>query len=110
MASDLDNSIRNAAEKVAKYVADVATLTVETKYVAVGPAGDVDFQDAKPVARTVIKLDGDSDGVVPMREAESGGLEVDADLMNMHQQNVGTAIEYRARLLDALLGILRPGR
>ncbi len=107
MASDLENSIRTAAEKVAKYVSDVATMTVETKYVEIGDSGDVNFAQAKPVARTVIRLDGDSDGVVPMREAETGRMEVDADLMDLHQRNVTTAIDYRARLLDALLSVLR---
>jgi hypothetical protein len=109
MASDLENSVRSAAEKVAKYVSDVATMTVETKYVEIGNGGDVDFAQAKPIARTVIRLDGDSDGVVPLVEAETGRMEVDADLMDLHQRNVTTAIEYRARLLNALLGVLRPG-
>lgn len=107
MASNLENSIRSAAEKVAKYVSDVASMTVETKYVQIGDEGDVDFTQAKPVARTVIRLDGDSDGIVPLREAETGRLEVDADLLDLHHRNVLTAIDYRARLLDALLGVLR---
>jgi hypothetical protein len=107
MASDLENSIRNAAEKVAKYVSDAATMTVETKYVEIGDQGDMAFDTAKPVAKTVIRLDGDSDGIVPMQQGELGGLEVNVDLMNMHQQNVDTAIEYRARLLNALIGILK---
>lgn len=107
MASDIENSIRTAAEKVAKYVSDVATMTVETKYVEVGVDGNANFEEAKPVARTIIRLDGDSDGVIPMQHAESGRLEVDIDLMNMHQINVTTAIDYRSRLLNALLGVLQ---
>ncbi len=107
MASDLENSIRTAAEKIAKYVSDVATMSVETKYVEIGDGATADFSQARPVARTVIRLDGDSDGVVPMEQAESGRLEVNADLMDLHHRNVATAIEYRARLLDALLSVLR---
>jgi hypothetical protein len=82
-------------------------MTVETKHVEIGGQGEAAFETAKPVAKTVIRLDGDSDGIVPMQEGALGGLEVNVDLMNMHQQNVDTAIEYRARLLNALIGILK---
>lgn len=107
MASDLENSIRMAAETVAKYVADVASMSVETKYVEIGANGDVDFSQAKPVARTLIRLDGDSDEIIPLRQAENGRFEADADLMDIHRSNVQTTIDYRARLLDALLDVLR---
>jgi len=107
MATELENSIRSAAEKVAGYVEDVATMTVTTQYVQVGADGDVDFDQAKPAARTIIKLDGDCGAVVPMRAAEAGRLEMDATLFDLHQRNVTTAIEYRARILSALLGVLQ---
>ncbi len=107
MASDLENSVRTAAEKVAKYVSDVASMTVETRYVEIGEDGDVDFNQAKPAARTVIRLDGDSDEIIPLRQSETGRFEADADLMNIHRSNVQTTIDYRARLLDALLSVLR---
>src|SRR3970040_3069222 len=110
MASDLENAIRMAAETVAKYVADVASMSVETKYVQIGANGDVDFSQAKPVARTLIRLDGDSDEIIPLRQAENGRFEADADLMDIHRRNVQTTIDYRARLLDAFLaGLGRPG-
>ncbi len=41
-----------------------------------------------------------------MRAAEAGGLEVDLSLFNLHQENVNTAIEYRARILNSLLSPL----
>ena len=47
MANDLENSIRSAAEKVAAYVDNIATMTVETKYVKVDGNGDV--EEGKPV-------------------------------------------------------------
>jgi len=109
MATELENSIKNAAAKVAQYVADVATMTVETKYVEIGPDGDVDFDQAKPAARTIIRLDGDSETVVPMRETETKEFEVDTLLFDLHQSNVTTAIDYRASMLDALLGTLKSG-
>jgi hypothetical protein len=107
MATDLETSIRAAAEKAAAYVDNIATMTVETRYVKIGADGDADFTQAKPLARTVVKLDGDSEAILPMRASETGALAVDADLLDLHQRNVSTAIEYRARLLDALTGMLK---
>jgi len=109
MATELENSIKNAAAQVAKYVSDVATMTVETKYVEIGPDGNVDFDQARPAARTTIRLDGDSEVIAPMRAVETGEYEVDAALFNLHQSNVTTAIDYRASMLDALLGTLKSG-
>ena len=110
MPNEFEVALRNAASSVAKYVQDAATMLVETKYVEIGDKGDVVFDDAKPVARTVIKLDGDSEAVLPMRESQSGGMEVDLTLFDLHQQNVAIAIDYRARMLNALLSTLVPQR
>ena len=107
MAAELENSIKAAAAKVAEYVADVATMTVETTYVEIGEDGVANFDQAKPAARTVIKLDGDSQTVVPMRQAATGEYEADTLLFELHQSNVDTAIEYRASMLEALLGTLK---
>ncbi len=98
MATSLQQSFRNAAEKIAQYVADAAEMKVDTRYVTVG--GD---EEPKLGASTTIKLDGDSESVVPLQAGEAGRLEVDAGLYEVHQQNVETAIEYRARILDSLL-------
>lgn len=101
MANDLNNAIKSAAETIAKYVDNVATMTVETRFVDVGE--DVDFTKAKAAARTEIRLDGDCSAVVPARKNEAGLLVVDDDLFAMHQRNVATAIDYRTRMMDALL-------
>lgn len=106
MANDLETAIKNAATSMAKYVRDASMMQVETKFVEVDLNGATDFQQARPVARTVIKLDGDSESTVPMRQNEAGVLEVDTTLFELHQQNVATAIEYRARILNALLSNL----
>jgi hypothetical protein len=108
MATDLETSLRSAAEKVAQYVADVATMTVETKSVLVAADGDVKFADARPIARTVAKLDGDSENIIPLRNGGDGELQIDASLLELHQANVRAAIDYRARMLDILVGILKP--
>jgi phage-related minor tail protein len=106
MAKEIENALKNAATAVAQYVKDAATMQVETRYVILEANGSANFEQAAPIARTVIKLDGDSETVVPMRRNEAGVLEVDTGLFEMHQQNVNTAIEYRARILNSLLSTL----
>jgi hypothetical protein len=108
MANELNNALKTTAEKIAKYVDNVATMTVETRFVDVdGPEKTFSFDQAKPAARTEIRLDGDCSAVVPVRHNEAGMTVVDADLFDMHQRNVATAIEYRARMMDALLQTFR---
>ena len=106
MPGELENSIKRMAETLAKYVQDAATLTVETRYIELGSSG-VDFDQAKPGARTILKLDADSCGVVPMRRTQEGTLEVDSGLLAIHDQNVKAAIEYRARMVGSLMTLLQ---
>jgi hypothetical protein len=106
MPNEYELALKNAAASVAKYVQDAATMLVETKYVEVDSKGSGNFEEARSIARTEIKLDGDSMAIVPMRRNDAGELVVDAMLFELHQQNVATAIEYRARILNALLGTL----
>ena len=110
MANEFENALKNAASSVAKYVEDAATMMVETRYVEIGGDGTPDLDTAKPVARTVVRLDGDSETVIPVREGAAGALQVDTTLFELHQENVTTAIEYRARILNALLGTLVSSR
>jgi hypothetical protein len=107
MAADFETSLRQAAETIARYIDDAATLNVETRYVVLGDQDTIDFEQAKPIARTVIKLDGDSTLIAPMRKREDGTLELDADLLRLHQRNVETAIDYRERILSALLEMMQ---
>jgi hypothetical protein len=101
MANEFNNSLKSAAEKIARYVDNIATMTVETRYVDLGQT--VNFTEALPAARTEIRLDGDCATVLPVRKNEAGAFVVDGDLFEMHQQNVATAIDYRTRMMDALL-------
>ncbi len=112
MVSEVQLALRNAAGRVAQYVEDAATMTVETRYVQVTATGDVSFEAAKPVARTTVRLDGDCEAVVPVQVGANGRFELDGPLLELHQRNVDTAIEYRARILNALLAALPalPGR
>jgi hypothetical protein len=109
MANELSNAVKSAATNIAKYIGDAATLTVETKFVEPGTATASDFSDALPVARTIIRLDGDSELVAPVRKTATGAFEIDDALFELHQINVETAIEYRARILSALLEALNRG-
>ncbi|HEX6385237.1 MAG TPA: hypothetical protein VF177_11250 [Anaerolineae bacterium] len=110
MATDLETSVRNAAQKLANALEQASMLTVETKWVEVGDQGAVNWDDARPVSRTIIKLDGDTDLTIPMTRSEAGALERDVDLLELHMRNVTSAIEYRASLLDALLTAIRQSR
>ena len=104
MANEVENALKAVATKISAYVDDIATLSVETKYIQVGADGAA--QTAHTAAKTVIKLDGDSEITVPL-QAATGPSEVDNALFGIHQRNVATAIDYRARMLAALLEALR---
>lgn len=102
---ELKQALKDAADAIAKYVQDAATMTVETRYVEMG--GDV--EQAKLAARTTVKLDGDSESILPMKKTADGELVVDTVVYEMHQENVQAAIDYRAEMLDRLLSVLRGG-
>lgn len=104
MSVELDKAVKDTAEKITQYVSDVATMTVETRYTFINADGS---SEERVAARTVAKLDGDSESLVPVRVNEQGQTEVDLELFEVHQRNVATAIEYRARLVSALVEALR---
>ncbi len=110
MANETENALKNIAAKIAGYVDDAATMTVETRFVQFSASGEANFDQARPAARTIIKLDGDSEVVVPAREGSQGRMELDTALFDLHQRNVATAIEYRSRLLNSLLSALQSAR
>lgn len=100
--TEIKEALRTAAGAVAKYVQDVGVLTVVTYTVEVAPG-------STPVlaARTVIKLDGDNDSTIPAVRNQAGKWEVDTVLHDLHMQNVQSAIEYRSKMMSAMLGLLR---
>ncbi len=108
MAGELQNSLKTVADKVAQYIGDAATLKVETRALTVGADGQTQFEQATAVARSIIRLDGDSETILPMRaSSKPDQLEVDTTLFEMHQHSVNTAIDYRTRILSALLNALK---
>jgi hypothetical protein len=108
MPGEFENTLKSASAKIAAYVDDAGSMTVVTQYVQVAPTGETDFGTAKPVARTIVRLDGDSETIIPVRETEtdSGRFEVDATLLDIHERNVAAATEYRASILRALIEAL----
>jgi hypothetical protein len=105
--SDLETSVRSAAQNLADALRNATELRVETLWVQVGNQGPADFSGALPVAQTVIELNGDSRTIIPMHTADSGVPNLDERLLDLHQRAVGTAIQYRAGILSALLTTLR---
>ena len=97
-------TLKNAADKVARYVENMSEMKVETLYVEMGADS---FDDAKLAARSIVRLDGDSQSVLPMKRDEAGNLVVDVVVYDLHQQNVQDAIDYRAEMMERLLTVLR---
>ena len=100
---EIKEALKNVADEVAKYVKDAATLTVETQTVEVGKTD-------KPAlaARSVIKLDGDNTTTLPTIKNEAGKAEVDPVIYEIHMQNVQAAIDYRGRIIEAVIEVLLP--
>jgi hypothetical protein len=91
--ADLDNTLRTVAQKVGEYVENLATLTVETK--TINAAGGTETV----IARSVLRIDGDSEALLPVDDAGN----VRTDLLELHRQNVVTAMSYRSQIVSALL-------
>ena len=100
-SNDLRDAAKAAADVVVRYVKDAATLTVKTQLQQVGGAAPV------AAAETTLRLDGDSTSILPARLGESGNLEVDPAVHELHMQAVNSAIEYRARILQAMFSLLQ---
>ncbi len=103
-ATEIKEALRSAASVVSKYVLDVASLNVETQTVDAAL-----HQEPVLAARTLIKFDGDNTTTVPARLNDTGKWEIDTVLYNIHVQNVQSAIDYRTRMLDAMLSLISPG-
>jgi hypothetical protein len=99
---ELKQALKDAADTIAKYVQDAASMSVETRYVEMGS----EFEQSKPAALTTIKLDGDCLTVLPMKKGPDSALVVDTVVHELHQENVRSAIAYRTEMLERLLTIL----
>jgi hypothetical protein len=106
MATDVENTIKDIVSKIGHYIDDAATLNVETRAVDVAADPPVPFEQARPLARSSLSLDGDVVVVVPIRQG-AGAPQVDEAFFELHERNVKMATEYRAQLLAALIGSLQ---
>ena len=104
--SDLTVALKKAAEELAKQISDASELRVETKWVMASDSGDVDWSTARPVARTIVQLDGDSELIIPMTK-EGDALVIRRDLLVLHEGNVANARAYREKLYDIILSVAR---
>jgi len=95
---DLQSIVRDVADHISRIVKDVEKIEIVTKYVEIDAAGAADFGTARPAAQTTIKVDGDTELILPMRRTAEG-LTLDASLLQVHQSSVMAAIEYRAKIL-----------
>lgn len=110
MATDLETTVRTAAQNLANALEKATELVVETEWVEVGDDGAVSWDEARPLSKTVITLGGDTRLTIPMTRTESGVLQRDAELLEIHMRNVQAAIEYRNGLLASLLSTVREMR
>lgn len=108
MASTLEKSIRNAAEKLAQLIEEGSILTIRT-YITVVNEGTSSAEDESRVlvAETTISAGGDYTMTIPAQRSAAGLLERDDDLLTVHQQSVQAAIDYRTKSLNALLTIIK---
>ncbi|MDZ4764754.1 MAG: hypothetical protein SGI73_09395 [Chloroflexota bacterium] len=107
MASNFEAALEDVVKKVGQYLDNISKLTVTTRFVEIG--GDMNFDTAKPVAQTTLNLDGDSETILP-GSTEAGALTLRQDLLDIHRQNVATAIAYRSQMMSALLSALTAGQ
>lgn len=103
MANEITQALKNTATKIAEYVDNISTMSVQTNYVLVGGGADATQLEAK----TVVKLDGDSTNTVPLVKGPDGNVTVDQELFEIHKANVATAVDYRSRMIAALLNALQ---
>ena len=115
MSEDFQEILRDTAEKVKELVTNAATMNVETWYiemgvdeVAIDDQGKAQFrQNAHPAAMTEIRFDGDSIAILPVRRGEDDRLVVDRQVKELHDHNVKIASDYRAGILNSLVGLLK---
>jgi len=105
--SNLQNAIKNTTEKLAKALEDATELKIETRYIDLSGPNAASDEAGRLLARTVMQLDGDMTVIVPMNRDEAGELQTNKEVFDLHQSNVVTALDYRAKLLNDLIKAMR---
>ena len=89
-------SIENAITALLAALGDTSKLTVETRILPVGAEEtEQDNYKGKLVARTIMEVDGDTYVGLPVTEKG----EVQKELLDLHNQNLDRAMQYRSELL-----------
>jgi hypothetical protein len=117
MADNLQETLNEVAKEIKNLVANAASMSVETWYIPVGlekadvpidAEGHADFRSAaKPLAQTIVKFDGDSISVIPVRQEQGKLPEKDEELLALHERNVETARKYRVDIVNAVVDLLK---
>ena len=102
-SSEIREALKLAAEQVTSYVKDASEMTVETRFIDMGGNGE----EAKLAAKSLVKFDGDSFFTVPVRRDANNNIVPDTAMYELHEKNVQATIEYRVRMLQQLIGLLR---
>lgn len=102
-SNEIREALKLAAEQVVGYVKDASEMTVETRFVELGGNGE----EAKMAASSLVKFDGDSYFTVPVRRDANNNLVPDTLMYELHEKNVQATIDYRVRMMEQLLGLLR---
>jgi len=102
-SNEIKEALKLAAEQVTSYVKDASEMTVETRFLEIGGATD----EGKLAARSLVKFDGDSYFTVPVRRDANNNVVPDTVMYELHEKNVQATIEYRVRMMEQLLALLR---
>jgi hypothetical protein len=97
-------SIENAITALLAALGDASKLTVETRILPVGAEEtEQDNYKGKLVARTIMEVDGDTYVGLPVTEKG----EVQKELLDLHNQNLDRAMQYRSELLKSTQDLVK---
>src|ERR1044071_8969800 len=89
-SNEIKEALKNAAEQVTNYVKDASEMKVETRFLELGGNGE-----ELKAAYSLVKFDGDSYCVVPVRRDANNNLVPDTAIYELHERNVQATIDYR---------------
>ena len=103
--TEIADAASEALNRLAGALKDVTEIKVQTKYVEVVEGQTLTFDNAQAIAETKIDLNGDWSAIVPMRRTGDNvrTIDLDPNLLALHERNVQAAIAYRNAVLNTLL-------
>ena len=105
MAESWEQSIKDMAKKLADTIRDATELTVITRF---KPVSDNAATQAPVVeVKSEIKLDQDSEHEIPVTRIDANTFAVQREFYDIHKANVDSALEYRAKLIAALVDAVK---